>query len=372
MGENQSIAGGFFGMFPVSPNNGNVVYAFNAALKRFGFSFVLAAPDASKVLNKILFYTSNVWGTLSVGDIVAELWSDGSSGQPNTSLESRATVSSVPTGGAWVEVTGFTATIQRGVRYWLVLKNANAAPATNYFSIMYCPNGSTPILVTSNSGTWGWSKIQSTDGGTTWGTAGGGFCGTRLEFSDGSFTGMPISSYGLMSGLVYAGRKVGAYFTAPANAQLSVAGLAHAIYKSGVPSVDVQFELYDGATLLATTDPIAKGSVSAGVWATAYFPSPVTLPKNSPVRAVLAEPANSDTATNYYRTYGYTLENSAASRSLMPFGGTLRKTYFDGTSWAETLTEIPLFALILNTSGDFAAQAGGGVSRGRVINAGGV
>jgi hypothetical protein len=342
--------------------------ALSAAATWLAFAFV---PSESKTLNKVKIYVSAVSGTLT--SFSCDVYSD-SAGAPGSSLSSTSTVTTMPTTGSpgWTEFTGLSQALTAGTRYWLVFKNLTATPASNFPTVRFGNSAAVP-LVLGGATAWGWGKKHSTDSGSTWaGTAIAGSFGWRLEYSDGSFDGLPIEDSSTMSvstGGVYSTRESGAIFTTPANCNWKVRGVVMFAQKVGTPTGNLRFRLYQGTTLLATTDVIPAANITTNVLHAAYFSATQTLAPSTSYRVVLSESTQSDTSSNYYRSSEYLIENNADSKALFPWS--IKRTYFDGASWTETDTSIPFFGLIGDTDGEFASSGGGSIVLSRGIMSGG-
>jgi hypothetical protein len=293
--------------------------------------------------------------------------------------EFRTSVTTTPTGALWVEWTGFTYALTGGTQYYLLFRNMNGVPASNYGTIQ-----------TSNAETWppattgsttspfgGWTRAKTTDGGATYGTIYNNVnLSLRLQYSDGTYEGMPIQAAGAQTATgtaVYANREAGAVFTIPANATYRIACVALGAGGSGgTPTGNARLRLYNGVTLLATSvENWPKARFGSSYYAQGCFSSVQTVAGGSTVRVVLSETTQSDAAANYFATYANPVEDSAESKALMPFAGSLKFTYTtDSTAspvvFTDTDTLIVPFALLLDTeSGPFAAQSGG---TGRVVS----
>lgn len=368
---------------PTAPNNLAGTLALSAANTWLGFTFV---SPSGKTLSKVKAFVSAVSGTPAASDATLDLFSD-NVGIPNTSVEGPKTATGTPTASAWLEWTGFTTGLTAGTRYWLIFKNANASPGTHNFTYRYGTTQTAPVPIISTQGTtaagaWGWNKLHSTDGGSTWVTAIPNVFGWRLEYSDGSFDGLPYSNIviGAAATWVYGNREVGVLVTTPNNATLNIKGVAFLANKVGTPTGSLRARLYNGVTLLATSaNSIPATFVGTGNPAHAwefYFATTQSVAPGSSLRVVLSETTQSDTSSNVYRSYEYTVENDANSRALCPFGNCQQTITTDATAnpvvFSETNTVFTPFALILDSDGEFAATSGGGgVSRrlygGRVI-----
>jgi len=334
---------------------GVATLAMSASTTRLLFMFV---PFELKTLSKVKFFVSAVAGTLGANDIVCELWSMptgnlvGSNTAPSALIESRNTVTTTPTGAAWVEVTGYTGTsaLTAGTLYALVISNANGTPSTNNFTVRWTTNSQTTSL--GSLGAWGWAKKHSTDGGTTYATAVGFVGGIRLEFSDATFIGIPVenASVTAVGDGVYADRELGVKFTTPADVRKRVRRIGTRINVFNTPTGQPRYRIYRGTALVGTSEPAPQRST------TNYLILPVLstviLEPSTIYRVVLGETTQSDASTNRFNLYEYTVENNANSKALMPFGGWV-KTYWDGTQWIDTDTSSLIFFMELDTEDQF-------------------
>lgn len=316
-------------------------------------------PPVSKTLSKVKVYVSAVTGTLGANDIVCELWSMptgvlGSTTAPASLLESRNTVTAVPTGASWVEITGFTSALTAGTMYALVFRNVNGTPASNNFSIRWV-TGLLPTALGSTS--FGWVKRQSADSGSTYGTNVGGVGGYTAEMSDGTVIGIPASNAAVLGSGdgIYSARELGAEFTTPSQAKPRVVGVLFICTATGSPSGKLLGRLYEGTTLLATTEAAPARSANSN-FMFCYFTSPVELKAGTAHKATVGETTQSDTSGNRFNLYGLTLEASG-SQALMPLAG-WKKALLDGT-WTVTDTEAVLVALVLDGDQPFSSVAPG-------------
>lgn len=332
--------------------------AISASGTRLVYSF---KPWEAKTLSKVKVFASAVTGTLGASDLKLELYSYSqgtmlSSANPSSLLQTSTTVTATPTGASWVEFTGFTQALTAGTQYALVLSNANGTPASNFPTYRWTTNGNVHLLGSSATG---WNKRHSTDAfGTNSVSLAAAIGGVRLEFSDGTFAGMPFSDSSVTGTEgVFAAREMGVKFTTPADAKLRVIGIGTRITFTGTPGNTLRFRLYNGTSLIDTT-------ASAINWTTgntvnSFFSSPIVLSSNNTYRAMMGENTNADTSANRFNMYQYTVENDANSKALLPFGGWV-KTVFDGTStWTDTDTSAPIMWLILDTSDPFDTTGGG-------------
>lgn len=329
--------------------------ALNAANTWLALSF---RPPADLTIAKVRVYASAVGGTLDGNDLECHIFSN-AVGVPNASLSSTATVTATPTGAAWVEFTGLSQAVTGGTQYWIVLKNAAAAPTTNFPTYQWV-TGAPAAGMGPTSSTQNWSKKQTSDG-STWGTSPvTGVMGYGIEYSTGAIDGI------LMEGVntsitgdgVYSTREAGVYFTSPANVRMRVRGVRMMpANKTGTPTGNLRYRIYTGTTptlVCTTADVVAPADLTAIAYIQGYCASTITIEPGTIVRVVMSETTQSDTSGNRYNTSYMVIPNTAPARSLTLFGG-LQKTYFDGSTWAQTNTEFPPFSLILDTDGPFIA-----------------
>ncbi len=330
-----------------------------AAATWLGMSFV---PSESKTVSKVSLYCTAVGGTLGASDLECHIFSDSGAGVPNSSLSSTATVTATPTGAAWVEWTGLSQAVTMGTQYWAVFKNVTASPGTNRPTYGFGAATTIPAAPNGGNTTFGWGKKHSTDSGGAWASGFAAVFGLRIEYSDGSFDGMPASAgaVGAVGTRVYSTRESGVKFVTPSNGRLNVRALTLAVSKSGTPTGNLRLRLYNNTTLVATTSEVAPGLITTTLsYYTLYFSATQLIEPGTTLRVVLAESTQSDASGNGYNTTEYTIENSASSRALLPF--TAQRTYYDGSSWSDTDTVLVPWGLVLETDTEFAASAGGAI-----------
>lgn len=346
------------------PSTGSL--AISASTTRLLFTFV---PLDALTLNNVRFFVSAVSGSLGASDISVDLV-DFPAGAitattaPNAAIETRATVTTTPTGAAWVEVTGFTTALTAGKVYGIVIKNANGTPASNNFTVRWLTDISTRITGTSAIG---WRKASSTDSGSTYGSSVTQVGGVRLEFSDTSVCGIPVSdiSNTLAGDGIYSGRELGVKFTTPADAKLRVKAVTARVHITGTPTGLLRFRLYQGTSLVASTATFGNWQSTQEV--IGVFASVQVLEASTLYRVVLAKDAgDANSSSNRVNLYELTVENDAASKALLPFGGWV-KTYWDGASWTDTDTSALMCGLLLDTSDAFDATSSGGGGGARVL-----
>lgn len=328
--------------------------AINASTTRL----MLGCLGEGKTLSKVRFYVSAVTGTLGASDIVAELYQlpDGllsttTASGSGTLVESRSTVTSTPTGAAWVEVTGWTSVCTAGKQYAIVLKNANGTPASNNYTVRWVTGLHDDGL---GSGSMGWWKRQSTDSGSTYSSNTAAVAGLELEWSDGSLSGLAASqgSVTAVGDGIYQARELGANFTTPAQARPRVIGVLALLAVSGTPTGNIRFRIYRGTTLVATTEPQTQRTGASTVQM-GFFTSVQELDAAVEHYVTCGETTNADTSANRINLQELTVRDAAATKGLLPSGG-WRKALLDST-WTVTDTASIAIALILDGEQPYAS-----------------
>jgi len=363
----------FVGFIPNSGPN-RVSCATSAAGRWCAFSFV---PQATKTLST-LAVSGIVTGTLGSGDITASIESTtpvagGTSTPSGTVLETSTSTTPATVVTGTVVFNGFTGSYTAGTQYWVVIKNANGTPASNYLSVYGGANASAQTGLTSVAALT-WASEVSTDSGSTWTGASVNYniWGLRLDWSDSTHDGFLATNYaqtGTTNG-VFAANQIGVKFTLPANVTLQVTGVSMWINREvGTPTGNLQYCIYTGGTttptLLAHTNGVAHAQF-AGLtttnqgWLRQSFTSTQTIAGGTTVRVTMCESTQSDTSSNRWDTVTYTIDSAAASEALTPFGATVQTATSDGITFTDTATAILPFVLILDGAAPWTASAGGG------------
>jgi hypothetical protein len=350
---------------PLTGNGGTGVFTLSAAARRVAFSFI---AWQAKTLDSVRFYCGGTNGSPIAADAVCDLYSDSAAGIPGSSIVSK-TADANPVNNAWTQWSAFAQSLTAGQRYWFVLRNANAVPATNNFGWQHA-GGSTVAgsygCYQGGTQGWGLSKMESSDSGTTWGATNLDGCIMRIKYSDGSYDGTGIQSVQTMTAAscVFDKREVGSLFTVPTGLNAYVRRVSMSFGKSGTPSGAARFRIYRGTTLLGTSYTIPVGNVATGInQIEQAFSSSILINAGDTIRVVLGVAVTGDTSTNRYNIQDYTIENDANSLALKPFDGTMQRTETadnTGTTWTDTPTSYIPFLFGLDMITDFAAAGGGG------------
>jgi hypothetical protein len=310
--------------------------------------------DRARTLNKVRLQIS-ASGSPIAADLKAELYdSTGTNGSPGSSLGTFGTASAT---SGFVEWGGLSVALTAHTQYWIVLKNLNGTPGTNFFQYS-APADDTYQEITTGWRTWGFAGRRSTNSGSTWGAQGISMTGIRLEFADGYFEGIPITGIN-SNATVYSSREAGALFVSPA-VDLNVRGVSISLHRGGTPTGQLRYRIYLGAgaspALLATTQLLPTATVAETTttssttphWVPLFFSSVVTIPANSTVRVVASETTQSDASGNNFTVRSLDVDNDANSKALL--GNIFRTLSTDGGStFTDTDTETVPFALILDS-----------------------
>lgn len=319
----------------------------------------------SKTLSKVRFNVGTVVGTLTSADVCAALYSD-SSGLPGTATETRCTVTTTPTGAAWVEVTGFTTALTRNTYYHMLLLNAHTTPTTNYYRVTsFIPGDASTGAsgVTSIGG--GYRYQTSANGGSTW-TAAVRMPGIVLEYSDGTKEGFPFKAVSTLQ--IYGTRKGGTEITIqPGGPHLAFRGVLASVAKTGSPT-SLKLSVLKGTGNSRTAICTQSGSIAGGLMSTTrhmvmmFCDEGRVLVAPGDTIAIVGETTNtSDASTN--RTNFGLMQFWSADSSLVSTGYTLKSILStdSGSTWSTTSDEFANLSLILDDGRPFQIVSGGAV-----------
>jgi hypothetical protein len=348
-------------------------------------------PQATKTLSKVRLFLDTKTGTPTAAGCTCDLYAD-ASGIPGASSEGPIAADSVPASGNWMQWTfAGTSVLTGGTPYWLVFKNGTGTPASNFPTYRYqvgVSGGATPMPFQGSglggSGVlYGWNKVHTLNSGTAWASGlGYGATGLRLEYTDGTFEGLPVQtgvrpSTSAVGDRAFGKSEVGVRFNLPSGATFNVLMAGFPLIKVSTPG-DLRFRLYQGVTLLATSAaiPAADVTTATGDWYFASFPSAQAVVSTSqPFRLTFGDATAADANTKGYNAQVYTFDGDANSLALKPMNGSVQKTVTaDNTAapvvFTDTAADVIPFALLLSTNGELTA-AGGGVTPTRGIITGG-
>lgn len=364
--------------FPVDASGGPSNNNLSTATSYSAFGFI---TNGAETLSEVTVYYSGTTGTPTAAGSVCELHAD-NSGDPAVASTETKTLAGAPSGAGAQTWTGFTTAITANTYYWIVFKNATATPASNFQTLQYFQNQPATSKTSSNfsitgANTAGGFVYKSTTDGTTYSSGGNNplpAFGIKLKFSSGRYLGYLITDGSQDTGsTVYATRRWGAKFTIPSTwPTINLGGASMQISNTGTkPASGLKYEIYSGSSttpsLVANCTSASRAAVNisgAAAWTPIYFPTTCVLTANQTYRLVMAIPNGVDgSASNEWRLYRLTLENSASTKAQLPFGG-IAKTYStDGVTFADTDTEAPPFQLFLDSTGEFTVSSGSATAR---------
>jgi hypothetical protein len=295
----------------------------------------------------VMLFTSAINGTQAGITTSLSVYSDSATGTPNAVVGGPVNVSNLAAG--WWEWPGINMATTQWAKYWFVTKNLAASPTANYPTFRWvkdvCVNGGMQNV---------FCKMDSTNSGSAWGTVVTGVCGLRIEYTDGTFKGIPLSNAtNDTSYASYGNIECGSLATSPDNCRLEVIGVIVPVRKTGTPTGSCGVRLRYGSTVV-TSNKYLTGVVSsaANTLAAFYFPTIQYLDPGTPYRVTVFDDA-SDGSSNYFYTMGVTIQDSTASKLLVD---SVKKTATanGGSSFVETNTSFMPYTLILNSPGEFS------------------
>lgn len=362
--------------FPIDATVGPTNLALSTATTYGAFGFQV---NASETLSEVTTYYSGTTGTPTALGSTAELHTD-TTGDPTAGSTETKTLAGAPSGAGAQTWTGYTTALTANTQYWIVFKNATATPASNFQTLQYFQNQPSISKTSANStitgaNTLGGYVFKYTTDGTTWSSGGNNpipAFGVRLKFSSGRYLGyMFTNSAQETSNTVYAARIWGVKFTVPSTwPTMNVTSAALQVGSAGTkPASGLVYKIFSGssttpgaATCTSATRGAANISGSTGAYTPVNFASNCVLTANQTYRLVYAvQNASDGTNGNDYRSFKFTLENSAATKAQLPFGGITTTYSTDGTTFTDTDTEAAAFQIFLDTSGEFTVSASGGL-----------
>ena len=370
MAANQSFCPQILGYCPTT--TGSTTLALNATATWQAYSII---PKSSKTLNALRFYVSAVTGSPTAANITVEIQTDSGSGTPSGTAVtggSAQALTATPAVG-FNSASGFTCALTGGTPYWAVVKNGNATPASNSITVKNFAFGTVLPGNFWNVGVSGAVYQQgcptTTNSGTSWTNGRAFWPNIRMDWSDTSYEGLPISAQAIISTVAQGNAtptEVGAKFTIPGSSSLTynVAGIMLAVAKSGTPAGFPQFRIYLGSstTPTATTGNPATndlpGSANANL-VPLYFSSAQAITGGQTVRITLSDTAAETASNGYQLAIANTLDTDSNSASLVPFSGTWQQTVLSGGAWTDTAGILPFGGLLLDSTGEFTAAASG-------------
>jgi hypothetical protein len=302
-------------------------------------------PQSTSNITNVRIYVTGLTGTPAVTDLRCAIHQEGSD-EPGTVI-TEVNAASIPAVG-WINFTGLAVSATRGARLWVVLRNGGTA---NYCTvrtphIQYSPIPDPQYLYPVAR------YVRSNDSGVTW--AAGDYAAAttiRVGFADGTYLGFPLQDEFRADDTgtqrAQSAIEVGVRFTTP-TVQLKVIGAMVRVAKTGTVAGSMRFRLYEGGSLIGTTDALAPalfaGSDSRPV--SLMFPSVLTLAASTSHRLVVGA-TGSETSGNGYGLDWFLFDTDSNSLPLLPWQGSTQRTILNGT-WTDTAGYFPSHALILD------------------------
>lgn len=321
-------------------------------------------PTSARTLNEFRIFVSSTSGTVTTG-FTADVYNSDASGNPSSSFAGPITVSSSLAGGAgWYEFTGINASLSANTQYWVVLKNTTGTPGTNNMTVRHGAAGTAAFGLGTNTRN-GYGRVQTADSGSTW-TASSvqNMVGPRYRFADG-YEGLPTSQMTQTSTTngVYSTREAGVKITIPSGyPTLNVNCLSFFVIVAGTPTGSLRFRLYSGASTTAgtpvDTESLALAKISSSAYTRLCFGSNQALTAGNTYRLMMGETTQSDANSNRYDSIAFTIDNTAASKALTPFGATTFAYTTDGATFTDTDTAMMAFGLNLDPVTPYTVSGG--------------
>lgn len=349
MGESY-FTGPCLGVLPLNGSTSTIALNAAPASLQVGYAFIAMRTD---ILTAVFLSTTARAGTDVNISITIELQADSSGIPSGVALETVTKTSGWSTTAVHTEIpVSWSTQLTGGSRYWLVIKNASAAPTTDYITIGFRPlsfvGGTGHTLV-------GWCKKQYN--GTTWeNSVVAGSFGAVIVYGNGDSDGQVLTNLDAnsVSGVdtrVYSGQETGVQFTAPPNGAITISGVAQYVAKAGSPTGTLQTNIYVNGSIVATSNAVDAALVSnTGALLTFVFLRSVDIPLSSVV-AIVLKASGGDSTTNYFRNNTtYTVSTDSRIQQLKPFGGTFSRVQYASATWTTYPQHVPWVAVLLDNN----------------------
>jgi len=263
-----------FGYVLSSSGAAMATWTANAAANRLAMRFVARHSGAPA---GIALRIGTVTGSPAQRDVKVALFSvDAATGLPGTQLEERDNgSSSALSSNSRLVVGGWTTDLSAGQEYFIVVRNGNASPTTNYFAVAY---GVEKATLAGNAVSPPLGSYTSTDSGSTWSAQGTQRSNYQIIYNTGSgdFT------YDWLVTATSAGTNLnsnptGVRFTTPSGIRLRVVGVQFAEI-AGISSSSWAIRIKQGGNTLGTTLTLSR---STGGYCFVPFSDVVVLEPNT-------------------------------------------------------------------------------------------
>lgn len=298
-------------------------FLLNVATSRFAFIY---RPAVTGVIQRVRLWVQLNSGTVQRSQVRCRIYqSNATYTGPGTAVSTEIGLSgtgNLPAGGAY-EMFDFSAqnlTLNDGHPYWFVIRNSNATPASNNFTLVYC---STP-------GSSHGSGTQASWYSTTWSLPSPAV-GALFVTS----TGVEGLSYGAMStmAILTTGPQhfVGVRFTTPPGQRLNLAGAYMVIYigTGTTQKPDLIYRLYD---VTAGNVLVVQKIVPFGLQQ-CIFDQPVMLEPSNTYALCVARSTSMGGPTDTIALQGLYIQNIAENLSPLPMQCRAVESTDDGGTW---------------------------------------
>jgi len=250
--------------YVLSSGGGSIAtWTANAAANRLAMRFVARHSGAPA---GIALRIGTVTGSPAQRDVKVTLFSVAAGGSPGTLLEERDNgSSSALSSGSRLVVGGWTTSLSAGQEYFIVVRNGNASPTTNYFAVAY---GVEKATLAGNAVSPPAGSYTSTDSGSTWSAQGTQRSNYQIIYNTGSgdftYDWLVIQTSGNSS---LNNNPTGVRFTTPSGIRLRVIGVQFAEI-ANISSSSWAIRIKQGGNTIGTTLTLSRSTN----WAYCFVP----------------------------------------------------------------------------------------------------
>ena len=247
-----------FGYVLASSGGSIATWTANAAANRLAMRFVARHSGAPF---GIALRIGTVTGSPQQQDVKVSLWSVGANGLPDTQLEERDNgSSSALSSNSRLVVGGWTTSLSAGQEYFIVVRNGNASPTTNYFAVAY---GVEKATLAGNAVSPPAGSYTSTDSGSTWSAQGTQRSNYQIIYNTGSgdftYDWLVIQTSGNSS---LNNNPTGVRFTTPSGIRLRVIGVQFAEI-ANISSSSWAIRIRQGGNTIGTTLALSRNTANS-------------------------------------------------------------------------------------------------------------
>jgi hypothetical protein len=247
-----------FGYVLSSYGSNIVTWTADAAANRLAMRFVAMHSGTP---TGIALRIGTVTGSPAQQDVKVALFSVApTTGLPGTLLEERDNgSSSALTANSRLVVAGWTTNLSAGQEYFIVVRNGNASPTTNYFAVAY---GVDKATLAGNPVSPPAGSYTSTDSGSTWSAQGTQRSNYQIIYNTGSgdFTYDWLVTFTDQTTSL-ANNPTGVRFTTPSGVRLRVIGVQFAQI-SNISSSSWAIRIKQGGQTIGTTLTLSRNPYS--------------------------------------------------------------------------------------------------------------